>query len=330
MNGSGTRAWTSCILFLLCAQFLRAETHPETDWFKEAHMGVFIHVLPQTPEEFALLKMYDVEALATQLKGMDAKYVIFTLYQNEGYLNAPNATYCHYTTYAPGEKCSTRDLPLALYRALNPKGIKLMLYATAQVPNKDARAQKTFGLPTGPDDQPIDAEFARKWAEVIQEWSDRYRDKVAGWWMDGCYQRINFNEDLAKIYAAALRHANRRTLVTFNPGVKVPLVRATRLENYTAGELQEPFTVLPAARWLDGVQWHALTHLGTSWNKRDTRYSTARWIAWVNAVTDKGGVVTLDMGPNWDPQAGSIGTLGAKQAHQFKAISAALGRSPRD
>ncbi|NLH17556.1 MAG: hypothetical protein GX455_13355 [Phycisphaerae bacterium] len=38
----------------------------------------------------------------------------------------------------------------------------------------------------------------------------------------------------------------------------------------------------------------------------------------------QGGVVTLDMGPNWDPKAGPIGSLAEAQVAQVKAIRAAL------
>ncbi len=317
-----------CMAFLFSAASLMAADHPETDWFKEARLGAFVHVLPHTPEEFALLKKFDVEAMAEQLQAMGAKYLVFTVYQNEGYLNAPNAAYDRYTGYAPGEKCSTRDLPLELYRALKPKGIKLMLYVTGQVPNRDPRAQKAFGLASGAADQAINVEFARKWAGVIQEWSDRYQGKVAGWWFDGCYQWVNFNDEIARIYAVAVQHGNSQTLVAFNPGVKLPVIRATKSENYTAGELDTPFKALPGSRWLDGAQWHALTYLGSRWSGRDTRFAAQQWIDWVRAVTEKEGVVTLDMGPNWDPQAGPIGALAESQVKQFKAIGEALRRSP--
>jgi hypothetical protein len=57
----------------------------------------------------------------------------------------------------------------------------------------------------------IDEEFAHKWASVIHEWSARYSDQVAGWWFDGGYQHIHFNEAIARIYADA---AGRRIAVS--------------------------------------------------------------------------------------------------------------------
>lgn len=98
----------------------------------------------------------------------------------------------------------------------------------------------------------------------------------------------------------------------------------TKAEDYTAGELNEPLDQIPASRWLDGSQWHTLTYLGSTWGKRDTRYSNAKWIEWAKAVTAKQGVITLDMGRDYSPQTGSKGIFTPSQAEQFKAISSAL------
>ncbi len=311
----------SCLL-ASATPSLAEPNNMNTDWFKDARYGVFMHFLPADAKGLALVNGFDVEALAGQLEMLGAKYFFITLGQNSGYFISPNATYDKYTGYAPGERCAKRDLPLDLYKALKPKGIRLMLYLPCQTPNQDRRAQKAFGLPEGAKDQPIDVEFASKWAQVIQEWSDRYKDKVAGWWFDGGYEHIQFNEAIAQVYAKAARHGNPNAIVTFNPGVKV--IHYTKAEDYTAGELNEPFAEIPASRWLEGSQWHALTYLGSMWSHRDTRFPAEKWAAWVKAVVARGGVVTLDMGPNWGPAKGPIGSLAEDQVKQVKAIKAAL------
>ncbi len=297
--------------------------NPNTDWFKDAKYGVFTHFLPGDDKQLALVDAFDVNALAGQLEAMGAKYFVITLGQNSGYFISPNATYDKVTGYAAGQRCSKRDLPLAMYEALKPKGIRLMLYLPCQTPNGDDRAQKAFGLAQGRQDQPIDVAFAKKWAAVIQEWSDRYGDKVAGWWFDGGYAWIKFNEDIAQIYAQAVKHGNPKAIVSFNPGVS--LVRHTKAEDYTAGELNDPFEVIPAGRWVNGSQWHALTFMGSQWSRRDVRFPTEKWEQWVAEATAHGGVVTLDMGPNWDPKAGPIGSLAEAQVAQVMTIRAATG-----
>lgn len=308
--------------FLLAWTGLAAPHNPDTDWFKAARYGVFMHFLPGNDAQLALVKAFDVPTVARQLEDMGAKYFVITLGQNSGYFISPNATYSRVTGCAPGTRCSERDLPLELYRALQPKGIRLMLYLPCQAPNGDRQAQRAFGLPEGRKDQPIDLAFAEKWSAVIQEWADRYGEKVSGWWFDGGYQHIQFNETIAAKYAAAVKHGNPKGIVTFNPGVRV--IHYTEAEDYTAGELNEPLGVFPEGRWLKGSQWHALTYLGSNWGKRDTRFTDTQWADWVKGVTDKGGVVTLDMGPNWDPKAGPIGAFAEAQVRQVKAVKSAV------
>jgi hypothetical protein len=314
------------ILMLLSLQGQAATNHTDTDWFHDAKYGVFMHFLPEDAAGLARVQQFDVEHLARQLKSMGAGYFVLTLGQNSGFFNSPNTIYDRCTGYAPGERCSTRDLPLDLYRVLKSRGIRLMLYLPCQTPHADPRAQKAFGLPEGRKDQPIDLEFARKWAQVIQEWSDRYGDEVAGWWFDGGYKWIGFTEEIAEIYATAVKHGNPNAIVTFNPGVS--LIRHTQAEDYTAGELDEPFDVLPSSRWVDRSQWHALTYMGSQWSARDTRHPAKRWANWVGSAVSKGGVVTLDMGPNWDPRAGPIGSLATAQVEQVRAIQAEVFQVP--
>ena len=178
-----------------------------------------------------------------------------------------------------------------------------MLYLPCQTPKRDTIAQKSFSLPEGPKDQPISPEFAKLWAKVIYEWSARYGDKVSGWWFDGGYKHINFNEDIAQIYADAVKRGNQNSIVTFNPGIS--LIHYTQAEDFTAGELADRFQIVPTSRWVNGSQWHALTYLGSNWGKRDVRHSTEKWKAWFKTVIDHGGAVTLDIGPNMIPSLAS-------------------------
>jgi alpha-L-fucosidase len=320
-------ALAACLLILNCPPTQADPRNPNTDWLSAAQYGVFLHFLPGDAEGFARVKDFDVEALARQLESMGARYLVLTLGQNSGFFNSPNAAYDRITGHAEGERCSRRDLPLDLHRALEPRGIRLMLYLPCQVPNQDARAQRAFGLPEGPKDQPLSVAFARKWARVIQEWSDRYGERVAGWWFDGGYEHIHFSEAIAELYAAAAKHGNPKGIVTFNPGVRV--IRHTQAEDYTAGELNEPLETVPNARWLEGSQWHALTYLGSNWGRRDTRHAPEQWARWVAAVVAKGGAVTLDLGPNWNLQEGPIGALAEAQVSHVMAIRDALRPASR-
>ena len=303
--------------------------NPNTDWFRDAKYGVLMHFLPDA-KTFGLVEAFDAQSLANQLERAGAKYLVLTLGQNSGYFNSPNATYDRYSGYAAGERCAKRDLPQALHRLSRSKGIKLMLYLPCQVPNQDIRAQKAFGLAQGQQDQPLSLEFARKWAEVIQEWSDRYGDKVAGWWFDGGYQHIHFSEAIAETYSQAAKHGNPKAIVTFNPGVRV--IHYTQAEDYTAGELNEPFDQLPASRWLDGSQWHALTFLGSNWGQRNTRYPAQQWAGWVKAVTDKGRSRHPRYGPELRPagRADRVAFGGTVEASGGDTVGLGAGRRSRE
>lgn len=291
----------------------------KTDWFRDSRIGAFMHFLPGDTDGATMVERFDVNALAEQLERMGAKYFIFTLGQNSGYFNAPNAVYDRITGYKPGERCAKRDLPLELFRSLSVKGIRLMLYLPCQTPNRDPKVQRAFGLSQGPKDQPISPAFAELWAEVIREWSKRYGDKVSGWWFDGGYEHIHFSEEIACIYADAVKCGNANAIVTFNPGVK--LIRYTQAEDYTAGELADPFDVVPTSRWLNGSQWHVLTYMGKTWGARDVRYSTELWCQWALKVMSREGVITLDVGPGMNPEIPPIGSIDNKQAEQFRSIA---------
>ena len=305
------------------------DKNPATDWMAQAKVGAFMHFLPND-KTFACVDDFDVPALARQLGESGVRYFVFTLGQNSGFMNAPNSIYERMAGFSPNERCSARDLPRELAAALKPLGIRLMLYLPCQTPNRDRKAIKAFGLPEEPlnGDRKIDATFAKKWAVVIREWSDRYRGDVSGWWFDGGYQRVGFNPEIAAIYAEAAKHGNPAAVVSFNPGVS--LKRWMEVEDYTAGELNEPFQHSCNGRWLDGSQWHVLTFLGSRWGKRDTRFKDVEWADWVKRVTGNGGVVTLDAGPNLDASAGPIGTIEAGQLRQLKACSKAAGIQIRE
>lgn len=314
-------------MVLLCAGSVCAgERNPAADWLSDAGVGAFMHFLPNE-KSYPQVEAFDVPAVTKQLAESGARYFVFTLGQNSGYMNAPNAIYERLAGYASNVRCARRDLPKELAAALKPHNIRLMLYLPCQTPNRDLQAARAFGLPETAakwGDRKIDAAFAEKWASVIREWSDRYGDAVSGWWFDGGYEHIGFNPAIAKIYAEAAKHGNPQSIVTFNPGVS--LKRWTDSEDYTAGELNEPFSYACDGRWLDGSQWHVLTFLGKSWGARDTRFGDDAWIKWVLAVTAKGGAVTLDMGPNYDQNSGPVGSVSDAQIKQLSRIVTEVNR----
>ncbi len=298
------------------------ESH-RTDWLHKTRWGVFTHYLtgPQTTAEAwnRQVDAFDVPGLARQLEAVGARYYVITLGQNSGHFCAPNEAYDRITGIRPG-KCSTRDLVADLHAALDPKGIRLMLYLPCQVPNADPAAQKAFGLPEGARDQPLDEAFARKWAEVIAAWSTRYGKQIAGWWFDGGYAHIRFNDAIARIYADAVRRGNPDALATFNPGVT--LVRHTQAEDYTAGEINEPQSVECAGRWVAGAQWHMLSYLGPTWCASPPRFENDVVVEMTRNLIDAGGVVT------WDVPIQASGRIPEPFVSQLVALRKGLAAPP--
>jgi hypothetical protein len=295
-----------------------------TDWFKDAQWGVSTRYLTDagmSAEEWnKRVDAFDVPGLVKQLEAIGCRYYVITLGQNSGHFCSPNAAYDKYAGIQPS-KCSKRDLVADISAALAPKGIKVMLYLPCQAPNADPVAQKAFGLPQGAKPQPIDEAFAKKWAEVIQEWSKRYGKNVVGWWFDGVHgtkpihrsqlgKKVvgpdsiwwtesawwfsNFNQAIARIYADAVRSGNPDSITAFSSGF-VGVRKGTDAEDYTAGEIADAEWVECEGRWLDGKQWHMLSHLGLQWGTGRPRFSDEAVIEITRNIIKNEGVVTWDV-----------------------------------
>lgn len=317
--------WRYCLLgtgMLAGALHAQVRENPATDWFHAAKMGAFMHFLPGV-ESFGRVELFDVEALAGQLQAAGAGYLVFTLGQNSGYLNAPNPVYDRIAGYGAGERCARRDLPMELGRALAARGIRLMLYLPCQTPNRDLQAVTAFGFPAAEvnRDRRITPEGSQRWSEVIAYWSEHYGRLVSGWWFDGGYAWVQFDVATSALYAAAAKRGNPEAIVSFNPGVR--LSRASDHEDYTAGELNEPLRERIASRWLDGSQAHVLTYMGDTWGRANCRYRDDEWLPWLRELVAKGGVLSMDMAVNVDPGAGPIGIFVPEQMAQFQRLAQA-------
>jgi hypothetical protein len=276
--------------------------NPNTDWFQKAGYGVFVHYLAGlqnnreqvhslgrgTPWD-ECVREFDTERFADTMAEVGAGYVIFTVMQIGRELIAPSATFDRITGYRPGEACATRDLIEDLYRSLSRRSLPLMLYYTGDGPRGDPKAGPAFGWQS-----PVTTEFVQKWGSVAQEYGERYGDKVAGWWVDGCYPWIGYDDEKLAAFAKALRAGNPNRIVAFNRGVDPKVLSYTPHEDYTCGE-QNRFFDMPVSRFLDGEQWHILSYLGTGWGHPGSQYSKRELAEYVFDVNQRGGVVSVDV-----------------------------------
>jgi hypothetical protein len=144
-------------------------------------------------------------------------------------------------------------------------------------------------------------DFVKKWASVVEEYGERYKEKVAGWWVDGSYPFIGYDEEMLGVLARALRAGNPKRIIAFNPGVEDRVRPYSRHEDFTTGE-QNHFRDQPISRWAKHAQWHILSFLGSgesrigaAWAMPGVRYSKADMVDYIFDVNRAGGVVSIDV-----------------------------------
>ncbi len=303
--------------------------NPNTYWLAKGKYGISHHFLAefinrvatdpsekwQTNETWNdVINSFDVEYYVRQVVKSGAGFVILTLGQNSGYLLSPNATYDRIAGVKPGERASTRDLPVEIADALALHGIKLILYLPANPPSKAHKTEGDFGI-NNAFDYPVEIapsqETQAKWQAVIKEWSDRYKDKLAGWWFDGMWFQEAYN-DLTKKYnwfslVNAAKSGNPTRIVAFNSGIGSNILVNSPFEDYTAGETNEIGPLPAGSQWADEancVQWFNWTFLGkyvtdlAGWGNNGLNWETNELIRWVKAATDRKGVIALDINVN--------------------------------
>ncbi|MBI2927358.1 MAG: alpha-L-fucosidase [Verrucomicrobia bacterium] len=313
-------------LSLLGSVFLHAEpNNPNTDWFHKAGWGVFAHYLEDlqnNPAELnslgkrtpwdACVKEFDTEKFAEQIARTSAGYVIFTMHQRTRFLIAPNATFDRLSGYQPGAACATRDLVLDLHASLSKRGIRLMLYWTGDGPREDPQAAKALGW-----SEKVSEDYVGHWAAVAREYGERYKEKVAGWWCDGCYPWIGYEEKRLGLLGEALKAGNPKRIIALNVGVQDKVRAYSKHEDFTTGE-QNEFKDIPEGRWVNGEQWHILSVLGSSrqgWGQPGTKYTKQQLADYVRKVNERGGVVSIDVLIFRD------GSLDRSQLEVLKAIA---------
>ncbi|HEO70184.1 MAG TPA: hypothetical protein ENN80_02910, partial [Candidatus Hydrogenedentes bacterium] len=275
--------------------------NPRTDWFHEAGYGVFVHYLSglqNNAEQLhslgretswdACVAEFDTGAFAAAMNEVGAGYVIFTVLQRRRTMIAPNATFDRIAGYQPGEACATRDLIEDLYQALARYEIPLMLYFTGDGPIDDPQAREAFNWT-----DPINANYVERWTSVAREYGERYGTKIAGWWVDGCYPWLGYDDQSLAVFAEALRAGHPNRIVAFNRGVDPKVMPYTPHEDYTCGE-QNRFVDMPPSRFIAGEQWHILSYLGDRWGAPGCTYSKLDLRDYVFEVHRRGGVVSID------------------------------------
>ena len=283
--------------------------HDRANWMREAKWGVMTHYLADWQGQTHNLNMsvdewnrlvdnFDVEGIAAQLQSVGASYYQITIGQNSGYYLSPNPTYDKLAGIQPS-RCSRRDLVGDLYTTLHKRGIRLMVYLPSGAPAHDKAAVAALEWRNGPYKN---REFQLKWEQVIRDWSQRWGNKVSGWWFDGCYfpnsmyrsaEAPNFAS-----FAAAARAGNPNAILGFNPGVIYRIISITPEEDFTAGEIDKP-DLIKVRRSVDGkvdgTQIHVLSFLGEKWGMGKPRFTAGQVVGYSQKVWAGGGAITWDV-----------------------------------
>ena len=311
-----------------------------TDWFMQCKWGMFCHYLADSASNLKAIELpvsdwnrridaFDVEGLARQLAEAKVPYFVITLGQNSGFYLSPNETYDKIVGIKPS-KCSKRDLVADLAKALNARGIRMMVYLPGGAPAADAIAkEKLEGKPDGRF-----TELQRNWEAVAREWSLRWGKSVSGWWIDGPYETAAYKHPDAPNYrsfAEALKAGNPDSIVSFNNGLRTPLYSMTEYEDFTPGEIERDMTVAAGNtpdysrlanydRFLNGAQLHVLTIMGEWWGKAPLRFPDELTIGYTKFINSRGGVVS------WDAPLTVGGAVDPEFWPQLKALGHAIAK----
>lgn len=310
--------------------------NPNTDWIKNAGLGVMLHFLKAVfvkeggPKEWnEVVDHFDVERFAEDCKKAGAGFVMLALGQNDGYYCSPNSAYDSIVGVRPGELCSKRDLPADLFTALDKRGIRMMLYLPGNPPIHhrlvDEKFRYTFGR-----DSPTSQFTQTCWEAVIREWSLRYGKKNSGWWFDGMYHNgiIETRSDMSlphniSTHTLAAKKGNFNSIVCYNYGVD-KIQTDSPYDDYSAGE-ENNIGQVPKDRWVvDGAQWFHFTFIGKNWGGRETRFKLNELTSWAKEVFEKEGVLCFDI------SADKTGQIIPGQVAQVRAVRETLEQARKN
>ena len=205
------------------------EMKADVNWMNEIPYGFFIHWNSKSmPEKGDQLKyadavnQFDTDQFAKMVHDCGGKLVFFTTTWAEYYFPAPIHAI---DSILPG-RTTKRDLIADLSTSLSKYGIRLILYYHVGHGDKEWWKLQHFSRQ--------DAQLLFQNVEtIIRDISTRYKDKIAGLWLDDGIGYYPNGASFERINAAA-KSGNKNMAVCFNPWI---LPRLTDFQDYYAGEI---------------------------------------------------------------------------------------------
>ena len=303
-------------------------TADRSTWLADAKYGIGLHWTSQSlprgktaPMPFAeAVEQFDVSRMARECADAGAGWLLFTIGHAEQYIPFPCATLDGVLT---GRTCE-RDLMGELADALSRHNVRLIFYYPSVATDEDPEWQRASGWLYDPPS------YAALQVDIVTEIGERYGNRLAGWWLDNCYDplhcpgrghhlhpSLNGFADLYDFarYAEALRTGNPARVVTFNftgtGAWRSSLGR--RIVDYGAGESNHLDRVPDAPLSGEGgSRWHAYVWMdedrdtGTGWvhttpgEVGPTRYDTDHVVSYIRYVNQHGGAFTYGVAPYQD------------------------------
>ena len=264
-----------------------------TEWLAKAGYGLMFHWTSQSVGKDGTHKPYaqavddfDVKRFAEMVEETGAGYVLLTIGHAQSYCPGPiNA----WEKYHPG-KTTRRDLIAEMADALNAKGIKLMCYLNAA---SLTRYPKTS-----------EEEFTRIMTEVVTEFGEHYKEKVAGYWFDCCYQAkekypgFSFRE-----FFKTCKAGNPNRIVALNSWI---YPNVSEWQEFWAGETGDPVGLpvngaTPERGPGAGLCYQALLIMEPYWVQEKVAMPSPKFTAqrlgdYISQCMANGGAVTINLG----------------------------------
>lgn len=333
----------SLIAVLTCTAPATADTG-DTSWMVRQRFGVFLHyqyrillgysvrTKPQFPDPAQmtsdgwnrLVDGFDVKGFADQMAQAKVGWVILCIDDHYfAWSCSPNKALSDYTGYAPGQKCSRRDLVMDLAEALNAKGVKLICYFAGlngymKEPKVLAGLSDSGGRGGLNERKPPSAECRRRRLAVLEEYAGRFNDRIAGWWFDGLERNTyDFQTDGWQTIGRIVHSVNASAVIAFSFGGNEQGCVCKGVDDFTGGDTwskQDLGRLTPARLPAQaGILWHGKIYCGNVYHGQGdaNQFTDRQLIDWINTCNRQGGLCTLD----WpiEPRTGLLKDFGFAQ-----------------
>ena len=309
------------------------EKSRRAEWMYERKVGMSTHYVGSRGNLEERARQFKPEKVAEQVERAGAGWLLFTIHHQPWAMLAPNAAYDKLVDNS--KYTAERDVAMELSKALADRGIKMMIYVNLRLDPRGACPAEVREAMGG---WPPDDKLVENVAEVYGEFSRRYGDRVAGWWVDGAwlpeFKKSPHREKWFATIAKALRSGNPDAAIAFNQGLidRHGMIRYSPQNDYTAGEMGD-LEFVPEDRWVDGAQCQLWTYLGTHWSLSGLRFSDRELCDYARRVVKNGGALTFEVGtigrtnrkskPGSDPKS-ELGSIDPRQVEQVRTVVEAV------